>query len=118
MCILKYSMRKKLDDYYQSTTPEHMKFGDRTYITLELLNQARRTYAETRELVNLSTKRTRKTPYQRLAATKSKYVYDDAVYCAAHGLEQIMSKYNVGRERAYQLKHYLTRKFGVSLYTK
>lgn len=101
-------------DYYQSTIPESIQIEDRTYITLELLNQARRDYMASRELINLLNKTKRRTAYQRLAPTNSKYTFDDAVYCAAHTLEDIMQKYKVKQNRAYQLKRYLTARFGIA----
>ena len=105
-------------DYFQSTTPETISVGTRTYITLELINQARRSYAETRELINLNTARKRNHRYQRLAPTKSKYSLADAEYCATHTVEEICERFNVAKVRAYQLKHYLGTKFGVRMRTK
>lgn len=100
-------------DYYQSTIPESIQIRDRTYVTLELLNQARRDYRDTRRVTNLLTRHTRKPSNDRLAAANARYSREDAEYCIAHTLTEIMQHYQVSRARAYQMRNYLSARFNV-----
>ena len=69
-------------EYYQSTIPEVLTIKDRTYVTLELINQARKRYKESREIINLYNKRSLKTAYHRSIPGQPRYTREDAEFCA------------------------------------
>ena len=101
-------------DYYQSTIPETIQIGNRTYVTLDLINQARKSYSESRKLINRSTGKTRKQHNDNFNGAP-RYTEEDAKFCATHDIPEIMAKWSISRPRAYQLRGYLMTRFGVPL---
>ena len=105
-------------EYYQSTIPEVLTIKDRTYITLELINQARKKYKESRVIINLYNKRSLKTAYHRHQPGQSRYSVDDAIFCATHTVDEIARHFNIDAKRAYTTRNYLCNKFGIRFRTE
>ena len=105
-------------EYYQETIPETITVKDRTYITLELINQARREYKESRKIINLYNNRSLKTAYHRRVAGQSRYTREDAEFCAGHTVQEIAERFGIEVKRAYTTRNYLCNKFGLSFRTE
>ena len=106
------------NDYYQSTIPETITVRDQTYVTQDLIDQAKKEYKESRQVVNLINKRCLKTAYARTQPVSQRYYRDDAIFCATHTVAEIMEKYAITAKHAYATRHYLCKKFGLHFITE